>query len=120
MTAAARDSRHDVTALLVLLVPIYAELGCTEEALRLIEQRWERLNARGEGVLEPAVKLLRQHIELTLRPAPIEARLASLIRAALLAPEDDRVWLGRANLALRAAQPMSPPACSISVRRAGL
>ena len=55
----------------------------------------------GEGALEPAIKLVRQHIELTLKPTPVETIRAALDQAARLAPEDDRVWLGRANLAIR-------------------
>jgi len=69
---AARDPRNDRTALLVLLVPTFSELGRSDEAERLIEQRWEYLNASGEGALEPAVKLVQQHIELTLKATPVE------------------------------------------------
>ncbi len=98
---AAQDRRNDRTALLVLLVPMFSELGRGEEAERLIEDRWEHLNALREGALEPAIKLLRQHIELSWRPAPVENARAFLDHAARLAPKDDRVWLGRANLAIR-------------------
>ena len=98
---AAADPRDDRTALLVSLAPIYRELGRIEEAERLIEDRWEHLNALGEGALEPAIILLQQHIELTLRAKPVGTLRVVLDRAAGLAPEDDRVWLGRANLAIR-------------------
>jgi enediyne biosynthesis protein E4 len=98
---AAGDPRNDRTALLVLLVPMFSELGRSEEAERLIEDRWEHLNALGEGALEPAIKLLRQHIEFSWKPTPVETVRAFLDHAARLAPEDDRVWLGRANLAIR-------------------
>ena len=57
---------------------------------------------RGRSALEPAIKLLRQHIEITLKPPPIEAIRGSLNRVAQLAPLDDLVLLGRTNLALRA------------------
>jgi enediyne biosynthesis protein E4 len=87
--------------LLVLLVPIYSELGRIDEAERLIEDRWEHLNASGAGALEPAIKLLRMHIELTWKPIPVETVRTFLDQAARLAPDDDRVWLGRANLAIR-------------------
>ena len=46
---AADDRRNDRTALLVLLVPMFSELGRIEEAARLIEDRWDHLNALGEG-----------------------------------------------------------------------
>ena len=41
------------------------------------------------------------HIELTLKATPVETVRACLDQAARLAPDDDRVWLGRANLAIR-------------------
>jgi thioredoxin-like negative regulator of GroEL len=98
---AARDRRNDRTALLVLLVPIYSELGRIDEAEQLIEDRWEHLKALGEGALEPAIKLLRMHIELTWKPIPVETVRTFLDQSARLAPDDDRVWLGRANLEIR-------------------
>ena len=98
---AALDRRNDRTALRVLLVPIYGEQGRIDEAEQLIEDRWEYLNARGEGALEPAIKLVREHIELTLKPPSVETIRADIEDAAKRAPDDDRVWLGRANLAIR-------------------
>ena len=98
---AAQDARNDRTALLVLLAPVYSKLGRIDEGERLIEDRWEHLNAMGDGALEPAIKLVLQHIELTLMPTPVEAVRGFLDRASKLAPDDDRVWLGRANLAIR-------------------
>ena len=47
-----------------------------------IEDRWEHLNAPGEGALEPAIKLVRQHIDLTLKAAPVETIRAFLDQAA--------------------------------------
>jgi enediyne biosynthesis protein E4 len=44
---------------------------------------------------------VRLHIELTLKATPVETTSAFLDQAARLAPNDDRVWLGRANLAIR-------------------
>jgi Tfp pilus assembly protein PilF len=98
---AALDSRNDRTALLVLLAPIYSEQGRTDEAERLIEDRWEHLNTTGRGALEPAIKLVLQHVELGFLPSPVETVRDFLERASRLAPDDDRVWLGRANLAIR-------------------
>jgi len=98
---AAQDRRTERTGMLVLLVPLLSELGRQDEALVIVEQRWEHLNAQGEGALEPAIRLLLQHIELTCKAIPVENVRAALDRAARLAPEDDRVWLGRANLAIR-------------------
>ena len=50
---AARDRHNDRTALLVLLVPMFSEIGRDDEAERLIEDRWEHLNALGEGGSSP-------------------------------------------------------------------
>ncbi len=72
VNAAALDPRNDRTALLVLLVPMLSESGRIDEAERLIEQRWEYLNAAGKGALEAAIKLVQQHIELTLKPTRVE------------------------------------------------
>jgi len=101
INAAAEDRRNDRTALMVLLVPTYQEQGRLDEAERLIEARWEHLNALGEGALDPAIKLVRLHIELTDKPTPVENLRPFLEQAARLDADDDRVWLGRANLAIR-------------------
>ena len=98
---AASDHRNDRTALLVMLVPTYSQLGRIDEAERLIEDRWEYLNANGQGAFGPGIKLALEHIELSLRATPVETIREFLEGAAQLAPEDDRIWLGRANLAIR-------------------
>ena len=69
---AANDPRNDRTDLLVLLVPIYSQIGRSDEAERLIEDRWEHLNARGEATPEQSIKLVRVHIELTLKALSLE------------------------------------------------
>jgi enediyne biosynthesis protein E4 len=101
INGAALNARNDRTALLVLLVPMFKELGRIDEAEQLIKDRLEVLNASGKGALEPAIKLVLEHIELSLNAAPVETIRAVLERASKLAPDDDRVWLGRANLAIR-------------------
>jgi thioredoxin-like negative regulator of GroEL len=98
---AAEDPRNNRSALRVLLASMFSQIGRIEEAERLIEERWEHLNALGEGALWPAIKLLRLHIELTWRASSVDHVRAALDRASRLAPDDDRVWLGRANLAIR-------------------
>src|SRR5262245_7086483 len=87
--AAAADRRNDKSAMLVLLVPVFSGLGRLNEAKGLIEDRWEHLNARNEGALEPAINLLRLHIEFTLNATPIENQRAFVNQAARRAPEDD-------------------------------
>jgi enediyne biosynthesis protein E4 len=98
---AAEDPRHDRSDLRVLLVPVYNQLGCIDEAERLLTDRWDTLNETGEGASEPAINLVLLHIELSFKPTPVESIRAYLDHAARAAPEDDRIWLGRANLALR-------------------
>ena len=54
------------------------------------------------------------HIELTFKPNPIENVRAYLDQASKLAPDDDRVWLGRANLAIRTGNYDDASACSMT------
>jgi tetratricopeptide (TPR) repeat protein len=98
---ASLDPRNDVTALRMMLVPIYRQLGRIDDAQRIIEARWEHLNESGQGAMESAIRLVRMHFELTGEPAPVDEVRTFLDRAARLAPDDDRVWLGRAKLAIR-------------------
>jgi enediyne biosynthesis protein E4 len=98
---AAEDPRNERTALLIALVPIYEHQGRIDEARELIEARWEREYEMGQGASDSAIKLVRQHIDLNFRPTPVEAIRAVLDQAARQEPGDDRVWLGRANLAIR-------------------
>jgi tetratricopeptide (TPR) repeat protein len=98
---AANDPRNDRTAIMILLVPILIDLGRSEEAAGLIEDRWGVLNAQGQGALESAVKLVRQHIDVTMKLPAVQAVRSLLDEAGKLAPSDDRIWLGRANLAIR-------------------
>lgn len=98
---ALEDPRIDGSSLPILLGPIYCQQGRLGETLRLIENRWEALNRSGEGASEPAIDLVRAHIDLRREPVPTEVIRAALDRAGQLAPDDDRVWLGKANLAIR-------------------
>ncbi len=102
---AARDGRNETTDVRVLLVPIYSQLGCLAKAGQLIEDQWEHLNATGQGASERAIDLVRMHITLDFRPNPVENVRAYLDQARQMAPDDDRVWLGLANLALSNARP---------------
>ena len=95
------DPRADEVGLLELLVPIYSIEGRLEELVRLIEATWDHLNAKGGGASAAAMTLVRVHIGLPGSLTPVEAIRSFLDRAARLAPEDDRIWLGKANLALR-------------------
>ncbi len=99
---AAADPRNDGPHTRFLLVPIYSRVGRLDEARRLIEERWEGLRQQGEAASGPAVDAVRMHIELDLKPDRVEEMRAYLDRAAAMAPDDDRVWLGQAILAIRA------------------
>lgn len=90
------------SALRMLLIPILVQEGRSDEAGRLIEARWRSLEARGEGATEQAVNLARLHMELRWNVPPIEAVREYLDQVGRLAPDDERIWLGRANLAIRA------------------
>jgi enediyne biosynthesis protein E4 len=103
---AAEDPRVNRTAQRILLVPVFNQQGRLDDAQRLIEERWQYLHETGEEATELAVNLGRLSLELRWnRPPPIDAVRADLARAAALAPDDDRVWLGQANLALRIGSP---------------
>jgi tetratricopeptide (TPR) repeat protein len=95
------DPRIDECGPSILLGAVYCQEGRALEAEGLIEARWDHLNKRGEGASEEAINLVRLHIELPRNTAPVEAIRVFLDQAARLAPDDDRIWLGRANLAIR-------------------
>jgi enediyne biosynthesis protein E4 len=94
-------ARGDESDASILFGPIYCQEGRLEEAAQLIEARWDQLNKAGEGASEKAVNLVRLYTEIHSREMPVEANRAFLDRAALSSPDDDRMWLGRANLAIR-------------------
>ncbi len=97
----AAGSRTHGPALRILLIAVYCQQGRIDEAERLIESRWEQLDATDEADSEQAINLARLHMELRWNIAPVEAIRTYLEQAARLAPDDDRIWLGRANLAIR-------------------
>ncbi len=96
------DPRIDRSSLPILLGPVWCLQGRLEETLRLIESRWEALSQAGEATSEPALDLVRAHIDLRRGAIPIEIVGSALDQAGQMAPEDDRIWLGKANLAIRA------------------
>jgi thioredoxin-like negative regulator of GroEL len=97
---AALDPRNDKAHVRALLVPIYSQLGRLDEAQQLLRDWWESLNRKGEGASERAIDQVRMHVELAFRPNPVENVRAYLDQAYRMAPDDNRVWLGRANLAI--------------------
>ena len=98
---AARQQPSHGASLLIGLVPLLIDQGRHDEAIELIENRWRELKAMGQGSLDPAIKLLMRHVDMTTSDVSLDAMRASLDEAAKLASDDDRVWLGKANLAIR-------------------
>jgi tetratricopeptide (TPR) repeat protein len=95
------DPRTDGSDASILLGPIFCQQGRVEEAKPLIEARWEHLDKNGDGASEKAINLVRLYIELQRTLPPVDAVRVFLDKAGLSNPDDDRIWLGRANLAIR-------------------
>jgi tetratricopeptide (TPR) repeat protein len=91
------DARSKVS---MVLVPMYCHQGRFDEAARLIEAQWDQLNWAGEGALEQAINLVRLYMDIQRQTPLVEATRVYLDQAAKMAPDDDRVWLGQADLAL--------------------
>jgi enediyne biosynthesis protein E4 len=88
----------------ILLGAIYSREGRLTDAMRLIETLWQHHIESGEAASESAINQLRLYIELRSNPVPAETIRAILEQAGELAPDDDRIWLWRANLAIRSAR----------------
>ena len=101
VTEAMSDPRIDGSAVSLCLGPIFWIEGRAEESARWVERRWAYLNQRGEGASEKAIDLVRLHIDLWRAPLPVDVVRDRLETLGRLAPGDDRVWLGKANLAIR-------------------
>ncbi len=84
-----------------MLAPVYLAQGRLEDTLSVIEARWDALDQAGEGASEPAINLARLHIDVKSTLAETDKIHDALDRAARAAPADDRVWLARANQAIR-------------------
>jgi enediyne biosynthesis protein E4 len=98
---AQRSAPDHGSILNALLAPIYLREGRFDEAARLIEEEWEGLNQKGRGASENAIHLVRFHMDLMRSRAQPETPRSYFEQAARVAPDDDRVWLGRADLAIR-------------------
>jgi thioredoxin-like negative regulator of GroEL len=91
---AGRDPR-------VLLGAVYCREGRLKEALRVLEALWRHQNESGEADPEWARILLWLYIQYRSNPIPEAAIRAILEQAGQVAPNDDRIWLWKANLAIR-------------------
>jgi tetratricopeptide (TPR) repeat protein len=97
------DPRIDGSGLRLFLGLIYSLQGRVEEGERVIEACWDRLNEAGQGASELAILLVRLHIQLRRETPSVETVRSFLDQVAQAAPKDDRVWLGKAKLAIRVA-----------------
>ncbi len=91
--ARRHESGADSLGLLKTLAYLYQIEGRTEELRKTLEESWQWSDS------PPA--LIRQLSRLDTLPLPLGTIRQSLERTA---SDDDRVWLGRANLAMRTGQ----------------
>ena len=101
LTRALEDPRIDGYDLRRYLAPLYWQEGRVEESLRLIETNWEAVSRVGQAGLDRAIEQVRLHISVNLGTASAESVGRFLERAERLDPRDERIWLGKANLAIR-------------------
>jgi enediyne biosynthesis protein E4 len=87
-----------------VLARLLWEQGRTHERRAVIESSWRRASRPGWPRPEEALGLLRDHIAVDLESLAVDAFRILLDRAGRQAPDDDRVWLGWANLAIRTGQ----------------
>jgi enediyne biosynthesis protein E4 len=85
----------------ILLGPVYSREGRPKEAMLVIEALWRCHNESGDAASETAINQLWLHIQLQSNPATDETIRAILEQAGQVAPDDDRIWLWKANLAVR-------------------
>ena len=93
-----RFSRSDLN---MLRGPIYYRVGRVKEAMQLIENQWRWHIESGTAISEIAIDRLRGYIQMRSEPLPVEKIRAFLDQAGRVAPDDDRIWLWKANLAIR-------------------
>jgi enediyne biosynthesis protein E4 len=98
---ALSDPQIDGSGLRLSLGLVYSLQGRVDEGQRLLEACWDRLNEAGDGASELAILLVRLHIQLWREIPPVEVVRSFLDQVTRSAPEDDRVWLGKAKLAIR-------------------
>jgi YD repeat-containing protein len=98
LTAAAADPRRSPAAARIryALTQLLYWQGRLEEMRRLLQDRWDRSPDRAGDLYD---LWLIDHAALTL-----EQVRASVDQAARRAPDDDRVWLARAHVALQAGR----------------
>ena len=93
----AVEIRHD-------LMQLFWQQGRLDEARTLIERNWDEYRRTLGPASSEAIANLRAHLSLDLEVYAIDRVQALLDRAGVTAPDDHRVWLARANLAVRSGK----------------
>jgi tetratricopeptide (TPR) repeat protein len=97
LPTAMRSSGEHATEAREMLVELFNLEGRFAEVRTLVQEGWDTYPDR--------FGLLRQLANLdSINPRPIEKIRPTLENAAASSPDDDRVWLGRANLAIRTGE----------------
>src|SRR5262249_39080309 len=100
MRAWRRPGRQVIAAGRVLARLLWQE-GRIDEMRGVIETCWRHASQPDWPRAEDAIELIREHIVLDFESLAGETLTTTLDSAGGQAPEDDRVGLGRANLAIR-------------------
>jgi tetratricopeptide (TPR) repeat protein len=90
----AAELRHD-------LMQLFWQQGRLDEARTLIETNWAHSRRREGPDSTQAISNLRAHLSLDLEVYVIDHVQSIIDRAVAAAPDDHRVWLAQANLAIR-------------------
>jgi tetratricopeptide (TPR) repeat protein len=101
LTTALRQPAGQAIALRDELIALYWMQGREDEAFAQVEANWSEKSRPGWPRPDEAIEAIRTHIAMRLEPPDGDDVRNVLERAAKQAPEDDRIWLGRANLASR-------------------
>jgi tetratricopeptide (TPR) repeat protein len=101
--ALARPGRQVLSVVQVLSRLLWQE-GRTDERRAVLEAGWRHASRPDWPRPEEALGLLRDHIGVDLQSRPVDALRTILDGAGRQAPDDDRVWLGWAHLAIDAGQ----------------
>ncbi len=104
LVAALRRSGPHAIELRHALGQLLGKEGRFDEVRLLLEENWRALCQRDGPASPHAIDSLRSHLSLDLESYPIRQLETALDEAARRAPEDDRVRLGRAILALQSGR----------------
>ncbi len=100
-TAALKESGPRIVEIRHDLMQLFWQEGRLDEARALIERNWDEYRRTLGPASDPAIANLRAHLALDLEVYAVGGVQALLDRAGTAAPDSQRVWLGRANLAVR-------------------